>query len=83
MTLAFLSADFGLVSLWSWEPAELVVYGKWAKKKGNVISYFLKTSEWHPSLLRPSLSKKLFPVSRVGKIMAVGNFIFFCNFIFL
>ena len=25
-----------------------VVYGKRVKKKANVISYFLKISEWHP-----------------------------------
>ena len=60
MILAFSSfAGFELFSLWdniglyfdSWEPAEEVVYGKWAKKEANSISYFLMTSEWHPSLI--------------------------------
>ena len=29
---------------------DIVVYGKWAKREANVISYFLRTSEWHPCL---------------------------------
>ena len=28
--------------------SRVVVYGKWAKKKANVTSYFLMISEWHP-----------------------------------
>ena len=38
----------------SWEPAvrqNIVVYGKGAKKEANVISYFLRTSGWHPRVL--------------------------------
>ena len=59
--LFFLFCWFGHVSLRvyiglyydSLEPAEedLVLYGKWAKKEANVISYFLMTSEWHPCFL--------------------------------
>ena len=57
MVLAFSSfAGFGLVSLRahvslffdSLEPAEQVVYGKWAKKEARVVSYFFMTSGWHP-----------------------------------
>ena len=48
MILAFSSSaacglfPFGSIHV-SWEPAEQVVYGKLAKKKANVISYFLMT----------------------------------------
>ena len=57
MILAFSSfAGFGHVSLRahiglyfdSLDPAKQALYGKWAKKEANLISYFLMTSEWHP-----------------------------------
>ena len=42
--------SFGPIKV-CWEAAEQVVYGSWAKKEANVISYFLMTSEWHPCMI--------------------------------
>ena len=48
---------FGAVKV-SWEPAEQVVYGNWAKEEANLISCFLIASEWHPCLLSLSHGDK-------------------------
>ena len=67
MSLAFWSfAGFRPVSLWAnicflgTSRTEQVVYGKWAKKEANVISYVLMTSEWQPCFLKSIHFLKIF-----------------------